>query len=268
MKVACFGDSFSHTAAAEEQILRELGKAADTVYFDTVYDALGSVASGKCELAVVPIENSFEGTVTAAIDALDELGLYIVGECVLGISHALIALEGVTPEDIKVVYSHPQALSQCRSSLKKLLPSAKTEAVAYTSAALDRLDGRSAAVARKAKKGQVVLAEGIEDSAENSTRFVTVAASPLREGDKVSVEFSALDRPGALLSALKLFDEKGLNMTKIESRPAKKRLGQYLFFVDFGFDGDFYALGKLLDELSDRVADLRYLGRYPRYRAN
>lgn len=266
MRVSCFGDKFSHTHAAAAEFAKESGlQICDFSYFDSVYETLLQVKEGKCETAVVPMENSFEGTVAATEDALGELRLYIVRETVMPVRQNLIVKEGVKLEDVKTVYSHPQALAQCRASLDKLVPYARRSAVAYTSAGLDMLDNHSAAIARTPKAGQIIAREGIEDSSENCTRFVTVKAAPKFEGDKISIMFSVGNTPGALLGILELLKERGLNMTKIESRPAKKRLGQYVFFVDFVFGGDYGEMQKFLAILSDATDELRFLGRYPQY---
>ena len=263
MSVACFGDSYSHTYAAAMRLAGN--KACNVRFCDSVFDTLGLVRNGICEAGIVPIENSFEGTVAATCDALGELGLYIVEEIVLPVRQCLIVREGVSLQAVQTVYSHPQALAQCRASLARLLPHAKKEAVAYTSAGLDKLDWHSAAIARAPKEGQVVAVDGLEDSPENCTRFVAVQASPRLSGNKVSVSFSTENRPGALLDVLRVMDERGLNMTKIESRPAKKRLGQYVFYVDFLYDGKEGVPDELFAAIARRAAELRYLGRSPQY---
>ncbi len=267
MPVSCFGDSYSHTYAAACEILRREEEAQGKILCcASVVETLEKVAEEKCSMGIVPIENSVEGTVATTCDALRALQLYIVREIVLPIRQNLIVKAGVKQEDIRRVYSHPQALAQCRGSLARLLPDAETEGVAYTSAGLDRLDGQSAAIARVPKEGQTVLLSGIEDSPENCTRFLAVRSTPRLAGDKVSVVFTTADKPGALLRVLEKLRERGLNMTKIESRPAKKRLGQYVFYVDFLYDGDNAELQKFFMELTDCAQDFRFLGRYPQYK--
>ncbi|MDE6398403.1 MAG: hypothetical protein K2L51_03690, partial [Clostridiales bacterium] len=162
MKISYFGDQRSHTYAAALDYLREAGiSGAQDSGYDTVYETLQAVVNGKCDIAIVPMENSLEGTVTATADALSELELYIVGEVVLPIRQNLIVKKGVTLADIQTVYSHPQALAQCRNTLRALLPKAKTEAVAYTSAALAKLNEHSAEIARAPEKSQTFLRENI-----------------------------------------------------------------------------------------------------------
>ena len=213
-------------------------------------------------MGVVPIENSFEGTVAATVDALGELDLFIARETVIKIKQSLIANRGVTFKNIKRVYSHPQALAQCRATLRTLLPQAVAISVAYTSAGLDMLDGESAAIARAPKAGQVALKENVADSDENCTRFLAVKKTAENSGDKVSVLFKTENKPGALLEVLDELRARGLNMIKIESRPAKKKMGQYVFYVDFMFTGGDAELEKLLITLRKKSTALQFLGRY------
>lgn len=262
VKISYFGDTRSHTFAAVSFLLGEEGaKGYETDGCETVYEALRRVRDGESDAAAVPIENSFEGTVTATEDALGDLRLYIVREIVLPVRQNLIVKNGVTLKDIRRVYSHPQALAQCRATLRSLLPQAVTEQVAYTSAGLDKLDDDSAAIARAPQDGQTILKADITDSPDNCTRFVLVKAAPARTGNKFSVRFSAANRPGALVEVLNELYARGLNMVKIESRPAKKRMGQYVFYVDFLLT-EAYKPDAVLSAIAEKAEDLRFLGRY------
>lgn len=268
MNIGYLGDSRSHTYAAAQALMRqETQETYDECGYDTVFDVADAVAAGKVTFGVVPIENSVEGTVAATVDALGQYDLYIVREIVLPVCQSLIAKTGVALQDIDTVYSHPQALAQCRNNLRKLLPHASTRSVAFTSAGLSLLDGHSAAIARQADEGQSVLIEDFADSKDNCTRFALVAASPRKTGEKVSVLFSARNEAGALYRALGCMANRNLNMTKIESRPAKKQMGQYVFYVDFLFDGDERARQDFFAELREHTEEIRYLGRYAPYRA-
>lgn len=263
MKVSCFGDTFSHTHAAAVSLLEDEDVADyELIGCDSVYETLRKVRDGESDYAVVPIENSYEGTVAASTDAIGELRLYIVRETVLKVKQSLIVQKGVSLSSVKKVYSHPQALAQCRNALRNALPDAKTVSVAFTSAGLDMLDDNSAAIARAPKSNQEVLIDDLSDSPDNCTRFVLVRSSPQKKGNKVSVLFSTGNRPGALLDVLEVIKAQGLNMTKIESRPAKKRMGQYVFYVDFLFCGTDAEMGELFVKLSDKSEELQFLGRY------
>lgn len=265
MNIAYFGDQRSHTYAAALDYLREAGiSGAQDSGYATVFETLRAVQDGKCDVGVVPIENSLEGTVTATVDALGELDLYIVSEVVVPIRQSLIVQKGVRLDDVQTVYSHPQALAQCRKTLRELLPKAKTEAVAYTSAALAKLDERSAAIARAPETGQVVLREDIADEPNNCTRFIALSKTCDREkgNGKVSILFATRNEAGALADVLRVLKDHRLNMTKIESRPSKKCMGQYVFYVDFLFNDSDEVLDRVEQEIRAHTEFYRFLGRY------
>ena len=204
MHIGYFGDEYSHTyACASAQFTDAVLRG-----FDTVRGALAAVAEGSIDACVVPLENSVGGSVTEAVDGIGELRLKVRAEYVLPIHHCLIGVEGGKAADVRVVYSHPQALSQCRTFLAERLPQARAQAVAYTSEGLKLLgDKRCAAIARTAGKGQTVLQEHIEDSALNATRFAAVYRTATDAGDKASVLFAVKNEPGALLRVLRVFDD-------------------------------------------------------------
>lgn len=262
MRIGYLGDENSHTYAAATAFAKE--KKVDAFCgFASVSDALAAVGTG-CDLAVVPVENSIEGTVAETVDCLGHAGLFIAAELVLPVRQALVVLNGVGADKIERVYSHPQALAQCREHIRKVLPKASPVAVAYTSAALDLVDEKSAAIARVAKAGQTVLIEDMGDSESNRTRFLAVGKAPQNTGNKASVMFSLPNEPGALLCALNVFAAYHANMTKIESRPDKKQMGSYEFYVDFVFAKG--QLGEILADLAS-VTRVTYLGRYNEYKA-
>ncbi len=269
MTIGCFGDKLSHTFAATAALIKSGNPDECEIRgYDSVRAALQAVKNGECSAAVVPIENSVEGTVTETADSLGELGLYVTDEIILPVRQSLITLGGVKKEDIKTVYSHPQALAQCRETLRNVLPAAKSVPVAFTSAGLNMLDSDSAAIARAPKDGQVVLLDNIADSADNCTRFIAVKSKANDVGEKISVLFSTENKPGALLDVLSVIKSHGLNMVKIESRPAKKKMGQYVFYVDFLVSGKSVKLDGILGEISLKCGDLQFLGRYNPYSWN
>ncbi len=266
MKISYFGDTRSHTHAAALALLRDGGVCACAEKgYDTVFETLRAVASGAADWGVVPMENSLEGTVSVSVDALSEHKLYIVREIVLPVRQSLIVREGVQLKDVCTVYSHPQALAQCRHSLLKLLPHAAAQQVPYTSAALGMLDGHSAAIAREAGEGQAVLIQDLADSPDNCTRFVAAAAKPNDAGNKVSLLFATRNEAGALVRALAEIASRGWNMTKIESRPSGKRMGQYVFYVDFLFDGSDASLRSFTEALGKHTEEWQFLGKYDPY---
>lgn len=260
MRTAYLGDEYSHSFAACKEFACDC-----TVGYKTVREAAAAVVSGECDECVLPAENSVEGAVTATEDALVDFDLYICSRIVLPIRHNLISISGAAVQNIERVYSHPQALAQCGKWLSENLPNAELLPTLSTSYALNLIeDERQAAVAGAAKSGQTVLAQGIEDYKHNSTRFIRLRKTPCGKGGRAGVIFGAENRPGGLLSVLKLFENARMNMTRIESRPSKSGLGDYIFFVDFILpetSGD-AALKKLLDSLRNSAATVKFLGRY------
>lgn len=163
------------------------------------------------------------------------------------------------------MYSHPQALAQCREWLEKNLPDAEQTAVYSTAYALELLDSDDkAAIAGAAASGQKVLSANIEDYPSNKTRFVRLSRGRADGGSRASVIFAAKNRPGGLLSVLKVFEVCGMNMTYIQSRPSKNELGDYIFFVDFTLPKERKAqsLERLLTLLDDWTGFCKFLGSY------
>ena len=264
---------------SEEALLRAPDAAGlDPLPSATVHDVVLAVQHGQAERGIVPIESASEGSVDATLDALaqDAPDVSIVGEVVLPVRHALIARDALAPSDVAVVVSHPQALAQCAAFLRHELPRAR--AVAWTStaeavrAAVDRAGERWAAVgtARAADLyGARVLADGIEDIHDNVTRFVWLARSPADVAPgvaaKTSLVFSGAGTgsPGWLVRCLSEFAFRGVNLTRIESRPQKDRLGDYRFFVDLdGAISDERVAGAV-EGLRAQCEVVRVLGSYP-----
>ncbi len=238
--------------------------------------AVGSgVVSGMVEEGVVAIENSIEGSVTDTLDLLIHgSDLAIKYEVVLPIRHCLLVQPGAQANDIKVVYSHPQALAQSRRFLERCFPKAQMEAALSTAAGVEEVkksDGSAAAVAtRRAADlyGVHVLASDIQETVTNVTRFVVLATQdhPSTGADRTSLCFSFDDdKPGILVEVLGEFAGRGINLGKIESRPSKDVLGRYIFLVDlFGHRLD-PPVKEALDRISEISSRLRVFGSYPRF---
>jgi chorismate mutase/prephenate dehydratase len=256
--------SFSHAAA-----LRLFADRADYVQTRTIQDAIEAAGSGSAELAIVPIENSTEGGVNATLDALFDADVTISAELVLEIELCLLA-QGTDLGAIQRVASHPQPLGQCKQWLRDHLPQAEVVvADSTTSAAHDALrDAHTAAVGSRlaAELGLLVVRERIQDHEGNATRFVVVGKTlaPRTGSDKTSLVFSTPHERGALRRVLEVFDEEGLNLTRIESRPLRGQLWQYAFFTDLEGHRDDPAVTRALSRLSDGGAMVRVLGSYPR----
>lgn len=232
-----------------------------------VFEALGG---GGIEMAVLPIENSLHGSVAEHYDLLLEHEAVVVGERMLRVRHNVIAAPGVGIGDVRRVMSHPVALSQCRRWLRAH-PEIEVVPFYDTAGSVKRLmeDGAldTAGIAPELAAqvyGAEVLERGVEDHAENFTRFYVVEAGGARavEGaDKMSVAFSVEHRPGTLMGALSVLRDVGLNLTKIESRPVRGRPWEYVFFVDLRFEGEWQVEAGLA-KLRGECQMVKELGRY------
>jgi prephenate dehydratase len=243
----------------------------------TVHDAILAVERGEAERALVPFENSIEGSVRSTLDALafDAEGVTIAGEHDFTVRAMLLAREPVELNAITAVLSHPQPLAQCARFLRGNLPAAELRSVSSTAEAA-RLVGESdeawaaiGALAAADLYGCTVLSEGIEDEANNVTRFVWIVPAgtePVGGGAwKTSLVFSELgeDHPGALVDALREFSSRDVNLTRIESRPLRSELGRYMFFCDIeGSSGD-QAVSEAISALRTKAESVRILGSYP-----
>ena len=245
--------TYSHRAALK------LGE--DVCFYDGVPEIADAVERRDVERGVVPVENSIEGSVNATLDVLVEYDLYVTGEVVVEVEHALLAQD----DGFDVVASHPQALAQCRGYLRENYPDAELRSVSSTAAGVDeaREDTEVAAIAHPslADERVRVLDESVQDADGNSTRFVVLAREPTDGGDKTSiVVYPGADRPGLLYDILGVFEERGVNLTRIESRPSKRELGDYVFHIDFeGGEKD-----EILDALDEHTDWVEFLGSYDR----
>jgi prephenate dehydratase len=249
----------------------------DPVAYTTVHDAVLAVQRGEADRAVVPIENSLEGGVAATLDALagEAADVRIVRETVHPIHHHLIASRPLELAAIERVLSHPHAVGQCARFLRERLPAADVAAASSTAEAVRSLGavGESwAAIGSRLSAelyGATILAERIEDRHDNVTRFVWLAraeaAKPLAAGPaKTSIVFWGFndDAPGSLVSVLRELSDRDINLTKIESRPRRVRLGHYMFFADLDAGDTDPRVEEALTALGARVETLRVLGSY------
>jgi prephenate dehydratase len=243
----------------------------------TVYEAIRAVAVGEAERALVPFENSIEGAVRSTLDTLafDAPSVAIAGEHDHPITNSLIARETLPLERVEVVLSHPQASAQCARFIREQLPLAEVRAAASTAEAVREvsvspepwaaLGGASAARIY----GCVVLREGVEDAPDNVTRFVWIAPADTRPGGegpwRTTLVFSELgaDHPGALVEALTEFSRREVNLTRIESRPQRRGLGRYMFFIDLDGAEDEPAVAQAIEALRRKAESVRILGSYP-----
>jgi len=238
--------------------------------FDLMFD---SVVSGKSDAALAPIENSLAGSIHQNYDLLLRHDLHIVGEYFLRVQHCLIANLGVKKEDIKKAISHPQALGQCAEYLRS--HSIKPEQVYDTAGSVKMLKESgardvAAIASRRAAElyGMQILEEGIEDNAENYTRFLAVGREPVipKEDAKTSIVFTLKNQPGSLFKAMSVFALRDIDLTKIESRPLQGKPWEYLFYVDLIGSDQNETVQRALDHLSEYAMMLRVLGSYPRFK--
>ena len=231
-----------------------------------------SVANDECSFGVIPIENSIEGPVGITLDSLaHKFDLKIYKEIVIPINQNLIVNPGCTMDDIEDVYSHAQAIAQCQEFIRenKIQPH---YAISTARAAKDIIGDESKAAIGNSKivelYGLEILQSNIQDVDNNETRFVVVSKKDheMTGRDKTSIIFSIYeDKPGGIYNILGIFEKNDINLTKIESRPSKKGLGKYLFFVDFNGHKDDDLVQNILDEVDKNTYFLKVLGSYPEF---
>lgn len=254
-------------------------RAGEPIAYATVPEVVSAVEAGDVDAGVVPIENSIEGSVNVTLDTLafDTDVVQIAGEIVRPIRHALLGKPGTRVDDIKGVVSHPHATAQCRGFLARELPDAAIHAANSTAEAAQIVADRGpiepwaaiGTVLAAALYGLEVLQSDIEDHPENATRFVLLErARPAPTGDDKSslVCFIEKDRPGSLLAILHEFSDRQINLTKLESRPTKERLGEYCFFIDMEGHADAPPVRYAIDSLKTKILQVKVLGSYARAR--
>lgn len=273
VRVAFQGEPGAFSEEAVERVFDE-AESRPCATFEDVFEA---VEGGAVDRAVVPIENAVFGSVRVNYDNLRTHAVTIVGELQLRIRHCLMAPEGASLEGLSVVRSHQQALGQCRDWLRRHVPQATPEATPDTAGAAREVaaagDPEVAAVAsrRAAERyGLTLLAEGLEDDAQNFTRFLVLApegddADQIGTGSpKTSLAFVLQENvPGALFKSLAVFALRELDLLKIESRPLVGHPGRYRFYLDVDGDGASEAVGRALDHLREITMELQVLGSYP-----
>lgn len=265
LKVGFFGGeaSFTHIAA-----LSEFGSSVDYIPYPTIQDVFLAVIRGEADHGVVPIENSTGGVVHHTLDMFLEYDVKIFSEVILQIRQNLLSKFKLS--DIKIIFSNPQPFLQCRNWLRENVPNAELREVTNTvdGVKLALKTPHSAAIASDYASmvyNLDIAAKSIEDIPENSTRFWVIGKemAPRSGNDKTSLMFSIKDKPGALYELLKPFAEFNLNLTKIESRPTKKKAWEYVFFIDLcGYYSD-DKVQSALKKLESEVVFLKVMGSYP-----
>jgi chorismate mutase/prephenate dehydratase len=269
LKVAYFGPEASFTHIAGRQ---QFGHSAEFIPERSISDVFEVVERGEADYGVMPIENSTEGVVTHTLDMFLDSELTICAEVVLEIVHNLLAVDGDQAR-VKRVYSHPHALAQCRNWLRKNLPGINIHEAASTSEAarMAAVDRDAAAIASEFAGdyyGLKVIARHIEDLARNYTRFFVIGKEQgQRSGrDTTAMMFSVKDRPGILYQALGHFAKRGVNLSKIESRPLKGRAWEYVFFVELDGHVSDEVVREAIRALEQDCVFVKVLGSYPKMR--
>lgn len=248
---------------------------AELKAYPTIAAVAQAVACGEVEEGVVPIENSLEGSVTYTLDLLiGQSELRIYKEMVLPIEHYLMAKPGTNIKEIQVIYSHPQALAQCRNFLERSFPEAQQTASLSTVAAVadmkaSSVPGAAIAPGRTAELYQVeIITKNIQDNPLNVTRFVALAPKdhPRTGQDKTSICFSfKQDLSGLLYHALGEFAQRNINLARVESRPTKMSLGEYIFLIDCEGHREDPQVKEAIDALARQTSTLKVLGSYPKW---
>lgn len=265
MSIAFLGPeaTFTHQAA-----IRRFGNSLRYTAQKTIADVFSEVDKGRADYGVVPVENSTEGVVNNTLDMFVESNLKVVAQIIMPIQHCLV---GGTKDQIRKLYTHPQALGQCRNWVQAHLPRAETIETSSTTRAaeLASKDKRAAAIASALAAEQYhlkIIESDIQDNAGNVTRFLVLGkqCSPSTGEDRTSLMFRISDEVGALHRALTPFQSNRLNMTKIESRPSKQKAWEYYFFLDLDGHMEDAPVKKALQMLQAQCGFVKVLGSYPK----
>ena len=266
LKVTCLGPlaTYTHLAA-----LRHFGSSAAFLPVDSIKKVFENVETNKAEYGVVPIENSNEGVVSHTLDMFVDSELQVVAEIILEISHNLLSKQSDRSK-IKKIYSHPQGLAQCRGWLEANMPGVPVAESTSTAKAaeLAAREPNTAAIASEIAARMYdlnILERNIQDNRRNITRFLVISKEfPRRTGnDKTSIMFSIKHKPGALYDVLMPFKRAKINLTKIESRPSKRKAWEYIFFVDMEGHIDDRKVKTAIEKVKEGCLYLKILGSYP-----
>lgn len=271
MKKQRVGFQGEHGAFSEQAAFQHFGQRIETVPIKSIREVFNLTEVGAVDVGVVPIENSIEGSVSESYDMFLTSSAKVVGEEVVKVVHCLIGLPTTKLTDVKVIYSHPQALAQCRNFVASMFAEPR---VTYDTAGSvkmikdEGLRGSAAIASQKAADlyEMKVLKKGIEDYGRNFTRFLVISKGEGRRqrDSKTSVIFSVPHTPGSLYAVLEVFARHKINLTKIESRPTRQRPWEYYFFVDIeGHHAD-PLISRAFAEVATKTVFLKVLGSYPK----
>ncbi|MGO1343929.1 prephenate dehydratase [Chromohalobacter japonicus] len=267
VKVAYLGPEGTFT---QQAALKHFGDSAVSLPMATIDEVFREVEAGAAHFGVVPVENSTEGIVNSTLDTFMDASLRICGEVVLRIHHHLLVSSNTRRDKISRIYSHPQSLAQCRKWLDAHYPNAERVPVSSNAEAarLIKSEWHSAAIAgdMAAKRYELdKVAEKIEDRPDNSTRFLIIGHqdTPISDDDKTSIVVAMRNQPGALHDLLEPFHRHKIDLTRVETRPSRTGVWNYVFFIDFKGHRDDPQVAAVLEEITLRAAELKVLGSYP-----
>lgn len=279
MNMGVLGPKGSYSEKAAKQWITEQ-KSKNKVsleYYDDIPDTISAIVDRTVDIGVVPIENSIEGSVGITLDMLLENDLNIIGEIVVPIEHCLLSKGSLS--NIRVILSHPQALAQCRQFIKTNFENTDIRTTGSTSHAAklaNEFEEMAAIASRESAQmyGLDILIPNIQDRKENHTRFIAIeahdgimqetAAASKKDDFKTSIiVYLKKDRPGALYELIGEFAKRDINLTRIESRPSKRELGDYIFYIDFAGHINDANIKDALNNITSNVGMLKMLGSYP-----
>lgn len=267
VKVAFLGPEGTFT---QQAALKHFGHSAVALPFSAIDEVFREVEAGSVQYGVVPVENSTEGVVNHTLDNFMGSNLHICGEVELRIHQHMLVSDVTKTDSISRIYSHSQSLAQCRKWLDAHYPNAERIAVSSNADAAKRLRGEwnAAAIAGQMAADLYDLkvhAEKIEDRPDNSTRFLIIGNQPVAPSgvDKTSIVVAMRNEPGALHDLLHPFQTHGIDLTRVETRPAQTGTWNYVFFIDLNGHQDDEAVTKALAEVGKKASDVRVLGSYP-----
>lgn len=257
--------------AYSEMAIKGFDKKTISIPCTEFVEVFEGVKSGQFDLGIVPVENSIEGAVNPVNDLLVETDIYVVAEINLPIHHCLLALPETDYRDIKVIYSHPQALGQCRAFIarNKLEPRPYYDTAGAAMMLSNERPRASAVIASKLCAeiyGLEVLKENIEDQESNSTRFLVLSREKhSNNGNKCSIIFSTVHKAGALFSVLKIFSDAGINLTRIESRRIRNEQKRFAFLLDFQGSESDEKIAVALEDVKKLTERFKFLGCYKEF---
>ncbi|MBB3183200.1 chorismate mutase/prephenate dehydratase [Halomonas fontilapidosi] len=267
VKVAYLGPEGTFT---QQAAIKHFGESAISLPMAAIDEVFREVEAGAVNYGVVPVENSTEGVINHTLDSFMDSGLRICGEVVLRIHHHLLVAETTRRDKVSRIYSHPQSFAQCRKWLDAHFPQAERVPVSSNAEAarLVKTEWHSAAIAGDMAAqlyGLAKLAEKIEDRPDNSTRFLIIGNQdvPISGEDKTSLVVAMRNQPGALHDLLEPFHRHQIDMTRLETRPSRTGVWNYVFFIDFKGHREEPRVAAMLEEVQLRAAEVKVLGSYP-----